>query len=1435
MLPHARIRGPAHLLLAGALLAFGFGPLFAQDTFVVDATGDGGDANAGDGVCDDGSGNCTLRAAIEQANATAGLDQIHFGIAGAGPHTIAPATSLPAITDPLVVDGYTQSGAIANTNPRDEGSNAVFMIVLDAGSTSGDGLEITAGGSTVRGLTIDNAPNSSIGLLTNGGNTVEGNHLLPPALGIGVYVETPGNTVGGTSAAARNVIGGGQHGVMIFGAAGNVIQGNLIGTDAQGTNPHGNQFAGVTLLAAGNTVGGTTPGAGNVISGNAIGIWADHAAGEMALIQGNLIGTDVTGTSALANTQGGLFIEGTPYTIGGTTAEARNVISGNSGTGIDVGDNTDDLVIQGNFVGLDVTGSAPIPNSFHGIFLQNDGHLVGGTEAGAGNVIAGSGSAGILVNSTNTTVQGNRIGTNAAGTGALANVIGVRISNATSNTIGGSVAGAANIIAGNSLNGVRLAGNSSGNTVEGNYIGTNAAGASLGNGVTQVQPGVLVDVTADGNSIARNTIAFNGAQGVFIEGGTGVHLSENVIHSNGEIGGFLGIDLGTGGVTANDAGDTDTGPNNLQNFPLVTLAYLDGGTVVEGTLNSAASTTFTLEFFGNSACDALDHGEGETFLGSTTVTTDGAGDASFTETLATGVSVGNGVAATATDPDGNTSEFSACVRVNAEPVFVVTSVDDDEDGVCSDGHCTLREAVSGADARPGADAIHFDIPGAGPHAIHLGAPTEVTDPVVIDGYTQPGASPNTNTADQGTNAVLMIEIDASDVDGAALDLRGGNSTVRGLSITNIDLWAIRLLLNGANAIEGNRIRGDVGGAGVTGLGVESSDNTIGGTAPGARNVIGDLSSGITINGDRNVVQGNLIGTDAAGIATDGGFTGISVDGVSNIIGGGEPGAGNVISGNGIGINLGGDSAVVRGNLIGTDVTGTVALGNTSRAMHVGGSGMHSVVVDNVMSGSGGRGILVNGDSVVFTGNRIGTDVTGTTAIPNTSEGIEVAGSGVTIGGTGDGDGNVVAFNGEQGVLILPDGTAAILGNAIHSNGGLGIDLGDDGVTANDPGDADTGANGFQNFPTLDFAFTGSAELEGTFHGAANATLRLEFFSSDACHGSGHGEGQRLLGFTTVTTDGNGDATFAASLDGPASPWDAVTATATSEEGHTSEFSACVTGAGFDVTAAATEGTVVRGQGASYDVTVSTVAGTVDRDIALSCTGLPAGTSCAFTPAMVRPGATEATSSLVLTTTGPDTPTGASEFAVVAAYGAIERTGDATVTVTDFTLGASPDTVTVTGGQSAGFTVTVSPDGGSFGEEVSLGCSGLPSGASCSFAPQAVTPGGAAATSALTVSTAPLGAVTTPLGGGSAGIPAPRSPLLPLVCLLMAALIMRTLSARSRPVRAGVAALLFIALADLACGGEPTQPVVPDPVTTTFTITGTAGELEQATTATVTVE
>ncbi|HEY9848357.1 MAG TPA: DUF4347 domain-containing protein, partial [Leptolyngbyaceae cyanobacterium] len=562
----------------------------------------------------DDNGIGSLRSAINFANINVNpvtanpQDTIRFNI-GSGAQTIAPTSALPTITQSIIIDGTTQPGFTTTPIIELDGTNA---------GVSTNGLTITAGNSTVRGLVINRFTQSGILLQTNGNNIIEGNYIgtdVNGAIDLGNAIDgiridnIANNTIGGTTAAQRNIISGNNNsGIYVIGntATGNQILGNYIGTNATGTASIGNSFfGGVIVSAPNNIIGGTATGAGNLISGNAgrgITIGTSIATGNQIL--GNLIGTDVNGTSILGNSGDGVNTIASNTIIGGTTAAARNIISGNNNGVVISADNNQ---VKGNYIGTDITGNVDLGNTFSGVSIISANNTIGGTVAGARNIISGNNSSGV------------NISTNSA----------------------------------------------TGNQVLGNYIGTKADGTSaLGNGSHGIAIFTNAANNAIGSTTAGNTIAFSGADGVSIQSsaGTGNSILGNSIFSNTG----LGIDLGNDGVQANDTGDADTGANNLQNYPVLTGATSDGtSTSVAGTFNGAASTNFTLQFFSNATSDPTGYGEGQTFLGSTTVTTDASGNASFTPNFATAVAAGQYITATATDPSNNTSEFSIAVPVTA--------------------------------------------------------------------------------------------------------------------------------------------------------------------------------------------------------------------------------------------------------------------------------------------------------------------------------------------------------------------------------------------------------------------------------------------------------------------------------------------------------------------------------------------------------------------------------------------------------------------------------------------------------------------------------------------------------------------------------------------------------------------------------------------------
>lgn len=602
----------------------------------------------------------SLREAIINANATLGTDTIVFNIPGTGVKTINLLNTLPEITERVVIDATTQPGYA--------GTPLIEVDGLSMGN--GSGLVIKASGSTVRGLSIGNfRSNNAIWLNGSDNNTIQGNYLGVAANGTTARPNSSGillsnsnnNLIGGTTAAARNVISGNVFRGIELGGNSNTIQGNYIGTNAAGTaalpNPSG--VAVFSSQFTNNVIGGTVAGARNLISGNQTGVVAN---GTGTTVQGNLIGTDVTGTIAIPNSSG-IQALGLNIQVGGLNAAARNIISGNLGDGVVI--RGAGCKLQGNFIGTDITGALSLGNRGNGV-VAGEGALVGGTTPEARNIISANGNLGNVALGNNSsgnaaTVQGNYIGTDVTGTRALDNqaVAGINISG-NNNIIGGVAAGARNIISGNRI-GIQLGGFFSGvigNVIQGNFIGLNAAGTGA---VPNVNQGIAISDAVNGTiggtqSGAGNRIAFNGGPGITMSSGTGCAIRGNAIFSNNG----LGIDLGPTGVTPNDLSDGDTGPNQLQNFPEITsVTSTSNSTTIQGTLKSIPSTTFQIDFYSNAAVDPSGNGEGAQFFNSTSVNTDSNGNGTINATFPVGLPSGRVITATATDPNGSTSEFSA--------------------------------------------------------------------------------------------------------------------------------------------------------------------------------------------------------------------------------------------------------------------------------------------------------------------------------------------------------------------------------------------------------------------------------------------------------------------------------------------------------------------------------------------------------------------------------------------------------------------------------------------------------------------------------------------------------------------------------------------------------------------------------------------------------
>lgn len=524
--------------------------------FVINSDGDTSDFDTGDGRCDtDNNLNntdlCTLRAAIEQANAFGsgvGPITVNFDIPGSDPHSIELGTVLPTITHPILLDATTQPGANC---PVDETTPASIQVTINGGGAPMDGITLGTGsdGSDIRGFAFAKFDGDALQIDSNY-NSVRCNH---------------------------------------------------IGVDYTGTSP--------------------------------------------AFISGN-----------------GIHISGHDNIVGGVLGTSRNLISANDGHGLLLDSSANLNGIYGNIIGLDVSGMDPLGNGGSGIYINgSEYNLVGSQSESLGNIISANNAAGIFMNldSNFNKVVGNKIGTDIEGNPNRGNgAQGIYGERADNNEIGTSFSGGVgNVVAGNGTYGIRFTNNSTSNQIRFNEVIEN------GNVAISI-------ANSDDQLITNNKIKNNHGAGIaIIDGGgnaTGNEISENSIDGNNG----LGIDLeGDGAVEVNDNLDVDGGPNLRQNFPI--LNFVTGGNMIHGEYYSQANKDFTLEFFSNDSCDSSGYGEGNLFLGSKVVTTDGSGHVDFIASISGGVTNGEMITAVATDNlSKNSSEFSACLTVcdNSNPL-----------------------------------------------------------------------------------------------------------------------------------------------------------------------------------------------------------------------------------------------------------------------------------------------------------------------------------------------------------------------------------------------------------------------------------------------------------------------------------------------------------------------------------------------------------------------------------------------------------------------------------------------------------------------------------------------------------------------------------------------------------------------------------------------
>ena len=566
----------------------------SANNFIVTNTGD--------------SGSGSLRDAINNANIYPGSHTISFNIplndggydATKGVWVIHPLSSMPYITkSDILIDGTTQ----ADNNPYGPD------IVLDGNKTIDFAFFVfNVSNITIRGFTIQRfIYGIQITGINSQNNIIKGNYIgtsynamdtMGNAIGIEIIGGPHHNIIGGSTVLERNIVSGNNHiGIRIAQSSYNIIKGNYVGLNRTG-NAALRNYDGISIegVSQHNYVGGTTAGERNYVSGNvAYGIPVFGAGCNYNVISGNYIGTDITGDTGIPNTYGVLFDDGASYNVlGGNSINNRNIISGNSGYGIFIYNlGTQKDTVRNNFIGTDPSGTSAVPNG-NGMVIDGPCYL----HTIDNNLISGNLQQGIAIHITGSDsniIISNKIGTDVTGTLPLPN----------------------------QFDGIRI-----GEGPQHNIIG----------------------LAPD----KGNVIAFNGGNGITIMNNNDWYncISANSIFGNQG----LGIDLFPAGVTPNDAGDADTGPNQLMNFPVITSLAFNAGAnsmVLSGNIDHVLPLIgIKIEVF-KSDHHSSGYGQGKEYLGFTY--TDNLGNWTFNST---GIDAMDVITTTATDVTGNTSEFS---------------------------------------------------------------------------------------------------------------------------------------------------------------------------------------------------------------------------------------------------------------------------------------------------------------------------------------------------------------------------------------------------------------------------------------------------------------------------------------------------------------------------------------------------------------------------------------------------------------------------------------------------------------------------------------------------------------------------------------------------------------------------------------------------------
>ncbi len=1058
------------------------------------------------------------------------------GVGSDGQTPVPNGTSSPGDYGGIVASGNSFNLISGNVISGNDGPGIEFNNQSGLGESNdlirgnvvglaGDGLSAVA--NTGNGILLDQVSGDTIGGTGTGdGNTISGNGdhgieitggqsqddlILGNTIGLGsdgtalgnahggVYLGGTAsfNTIGGTATGSANVISGngvlsGFNGVLLLNVSHNVLLGNLIGTDPTGTHAISNGGDTVTVAggSANNTIGGDVAGAGNTIGGQVTqslaGIWVGDSGTTGNVIVGNQIG--LVDSATLPDFQYGVFVNtgATGTTIGGTSAAARNVISNNANAGVDVEES--DVAVLGNYIGLDATGMLAVPNGYFGVTVENgaSGVTIGGTVAGSGNVISGNTSENIFITGLGTTanaVLGNTIGLNVAGAPLGNAYSGVFLDTGTSGTtIGGTSAAARNVISGNN-NGVHVYGSS--DLIRGNFIGTSADGTSAPGGQDDGIDLFGADNTVGGTvSGAGNVISGNLTDGIQID---------NPAMGNVIVGNLIGLTADGSAALPNSVGVyyQDAGGNNVVGGTDPASANTISG-------NAAAGVQFYSQVNGGSALWLQAEGNGnDTYFGHDATVLGSVGYApSYSADAGQAFSFdgsGDGAVEVPSFPNIGTAFYGqftveAWVQVNASGQDATILSNETYPGPNGFGYALRQDAadhfvfgVGNLGSDQTVESSTTLVPGQWYHIVAVDTYSYLN--LYVDGQ-EDSAAPAFGIAPNTTNPLRIgLETDGTDPFNGQIDdvavydyalVTSGVATLDGPHAIDV---------RGVNRVQGNLV-GPGAPAGAQPIGIQvgnSTDVLVGGTAPGAGNVVAGNVDGIDadqIGSNGNVaIFGNLVGLLADGATVLGNTeAGVKLDGAADVqVGGTAAGSGNTITGNAAGVLIvgGASSNLVRGNTIGLDLAGN-AIGNTVAGVEItsgdqntiGGTAPGSA---NVIAGYGSAtadGVLIDGQNAgqnLVAGNFVGTDASGDGNLGLGGDGIHVA------GGASDNSisGNVVGSNGNYGIRV----------SGINVSVNQGMQQFNDGDVTDDATFLADHANDRQPFNSLVDPFGGSIDLD----------------------------------------------------------------------------------------------------------------------------------------------------------------------------------------------------------------------------------------------------------------------------------------------------------------------------------------------------------------------